>query len=184
MNRPRMLNYFLGIFVLLGIIFIIATFAYWQTTVMQNGENVIKTACVAMNLTNEKNAIDLQKTFPIKDIDGEQLLPFSFTVENKCEQDVTFKIALEILGSTTLNSSYVKSMVNEENPVLLGNVSEINDKVIDDSQKSLLLKTDTIDGNGSKNYSLRLWLDENTPLLEENMNKTLQAKVVIIGELA
>lgn len=183
-NRPTILNYMLGSFVLLGIIFIIATFAFWQTTIMQNGENVIKTSCVSMNLTNEKNAIDLQKTYPLGDIDGKQLLPFSFTVENNCDQEVTFKVALEILGGSTLNSNYIKSMLNEENPVLLSGASEVSDKVINDSQKSLLLKTDTLNGNDSKNYDLRLWLDENTPLLEENTNKTLKAKIVIIGELA
>ncbi len=54
-------------------------------------------------------------------------------------------------------------------------------KTLDDATSSYKLETGYLDANESKTFSLRLWMDENTPTSEEFMNKVFESKITIIS---
>ena len=48
------------------------SFAYWIITLSQTGVNEIASSCFSITLTNEQNAINLQKAYPILDEEGKK----------------------------------------------------------------------------------------------------------------
>ncbi len=46
------------------------TYAYWRLTKEQTNENVVNTACLDFEITNEQDDINLTKAYPISDYEG------------------------------------------------------------------------------------------------------------------
>ena len=54
------------------------SYAYWILNLNQDSKNVVSTKCLNITFT-EGDAINLQKTYPMKDEDGAKLTPYTFT---------------------------------------------------------------------------------------------------------
>ena len=72
-------------YMLLGIIgtlilLIGVSYAYWRLVIYQTGTNQIASSCFDITLTNEQNAINLQKAYPILDEEGKELTPYTLSV--------------------------------------------------------------------------------------------------------
>ncbi len=180
MNKKKKI--IIGIIVLVSIIVITlgVTYAYWQFIRKQEGENVVKSACLDISISDEANQISLQKAMPISDVEATQLKPFTFTVTNNCQSSTNYSIRLESLEKTTLDSKHVKTMLNEVNkpgkPKIYGDYEEIG-TTIAKAKESRILEEGTLTGGESKKYELRLWLDANAE--EDAMNKSFQSKIVV-----
>ena len=120
---------------------------------------------------------------PISDASGLKKTPYTFTIKNTCNADSKTKISLNVLNSSTMDSSIIKfsmkygSLANST-PVLLNtfNKGESSTNV----KESYLVKEDIIRGNEEKTYSIYLWMDESAG--NEYMNKTFNAKVSVTSE--
>ncbi len=188
-EKKIIIGLIVGMFAILAITFSI-TYAFWQTTKEQTETNIVNTTCLNISLLNQENDINIPKAYPISDTDGKELQPFTFTVQNNCEEWVDYSINLEVLKETTLASSYVKAMLNikdtEGTPQTLdyyGNGTQI----IEDSKESKTLLEDKLGpkskGANTKDYELRLWLSESVTIENDAMNKTFQSKIVIDGKV-
>jgi len=62
-----------------ALVAIALTYAYWQLTRTQAGENLVTTACIDIDLVGE-NDITLQEQYPISDGEGKKLTPYEFTI--------------------------------------------------------------------------------------------------------
>ena len=69
---------------------------------------------------------------------------------------------LEELDGSTLASKYIMTMVNDKNYVNMASLSSTNNYYAN-SVKSRVLAAGSLGPNASINYSLRLWMDEETP---------------------
>ena len=163
------------------------SYAYWILTKEQTGENVVNSACLDVTLDNEKGDISLLKTFPILDSEGEKLKPYKFTIHNNCSDIATYQINLEslseVLVDDRLNPDYIKVKLNEEGQEgikdILGSIS-ITDTTIANTYEAHKLMSGYLEGNETKNFELRLWVDEKVTVENaDSMNKEFKSKITV-----
>ena len=159
------------------------TYAYWRLTYTQTGVNKVISSCFAMELTNEKNNITLDSAYPISDEKGKSLTPYSFTITNTCDLFASYTINLEMLEGTTLDSKYVKTMINSEAIANL-NTLETADTSIEGATESRVLFKGSLGSGDSVDYTLRIWMDSETEATDDSMNKIFQGKITVTAEVS
>ena len=166
---------------LVGIVAIGVSYAWWRFTVMQTGENTAISQCLKIELSNESDAINLTNMYPITDEEGRKLTPYTFTLTNTCTVSAAYKLNMEMLEGTTLNSKYVAVTVNDGDINLLSSYDETT-TVIDNSTESRTLDTGVLSPNGSKDYSVSIWMDKSVTLEDDAQNKVFKSKIVVNAE--
>ncbi len=181
-----------------------ATYAYWTTTKVQEDKNVINTDCLRISYTNKSDAagFTLEKTFPISDADGRALEGYTFTIKNECNTYVNYTVNMESLKLTAngevstddtnsdvkrVDINYINTTLNDGAVLELGGYkttetlltkTEGNTATAYDTRE---LETGALgpngEGNDSIDYTLRMWLDSETP--DSEMNKTYKGKISV-----
>ena len=163
------------------ILLIGVSYAYWRLTLTQTGTNQIASSCFSITLTNEQNAINLQKAYPILDEEGKKLTPYTFTIKNNCDTYASYTINLELLNTVAeesrLSAGFIKAMIDEETPFLLNTTPATT--TLENAYESYTLTTGYLDANEERNYSLRLWMDGSVTIEDDAMNKQLESKITI-----
>ncbi len=166
----------LVLIVLLGIG---VSYSMWNVTTSQDTENTIYTKCFDVSITSQKNSIALENAYPITDEQGKKLTAFSFTITNTCDIFASYTVNLESLKGTTLNSNFLKVMLNNEELKLLSSY-ETTDIVNTGSIESHIMAKGSLGSGDSEDYTLRLWIDYDTTLEDlDNEIKTFQSKIVV-----
>ena len=164
------------------ILLIGVSYAYWRLVLHQTGENEVASSCFSITLTNEQNAINLQKAYPILDEEGKKLTPYTFTVKNNCDAYASYSVNLElletILEENRLSSGFIKVMLDENTPLLLTENTSI-EPTLDNAYEAYELATGYLDANASVTYNLRLWMDQDVTIEDNAMNKQLESKITI-----
>ena len=176
-KNKKIILIILSIFIVLSL-FLGISYAYYIKSHSQENSNVVKTKCLNFSITNEKNDINLEEQYPIQDTEGRKLTPYQFTIINTCEQFISYNVNLESLEATTMDSSAVKVMINNEAPVNLSTL-ESTSVSIDTSKDSKILATGSLGSNDSVDYTLRLWMDYGTTADTSSMNKVFESKIVV-----
>ena len=164
------------------------SYAYWLLTVEQQDTNIVNTGCFNIVFT-EKNDIRLDKAYPMKDTEASSLAPYTFTIENTCDSPASYQINLETMsqssGTKTLPDEYLKANLIEVDST---NTSTNNltskyevEPTLENALKAYKLDTGIIQGKEKKTFELRLWLDYDTPAIDEVMNATYNGKISIIS---
>ena len=92
------------------------SYAYWSNTHSQSGENFVESKCFSTSFSDvDGTEINLTNSYPMVDVDGMKTKPYEFTITNTCDTYASYNINLDILSSTTLETSLLK--------VALGNVT-------------------------------------------------------------
>lgn len=180
-NKKESLKKLIVPILLLAITFIVSgtTFALWQLTLKQETTNQITSGCFKMSFQDD-NPINLQNAYPITDSDGKKLTPYEFTLENTCDSYVSYQINLEILNSSTFTAdNNIKLQLQSNNPKLLTTNTTV-EPTLEEARNSYHLETGYIKNKEKAQFNLRLWLDENTPLTEDIMNKSFSSKITVI----
>ena len=159
------------------------TYAYWLVTKTQTNQNIISSGCLDISLTGEKNDIELQDQFPLSDEDGMKLVPYEFTVTNNCTTSVDYQVNLETLGSedNTIIPSAIKVSLNND-VALLSEKGEAT-PTLSDAYTARKLLYGTLAGKSDETtedevtYNLRLWIDADAPISEQN--KTFTSKITV-----
>ena len=173
-NSKKKLILILTICVMTLLLVVGISYALWQTTKVQEDTNIIASGCFDVSLEG-KNPINLANTFPITDNEGKTTTPYTFTVKNKCSVATNYDISLESLVNSTLDSSKIKVMIND-NMKLLNNFTE-TEKYFENSKDSRVLATGTLKAEETVTYNLRLWIDES--VTNEDQNKTFDSKIIV-----
>ncbi|MGM9834956.1 MAG: LamG domain-containing protein [Bacilli bacterium] len=156
------------------------SYSYFQKTKKQTITNVAATSCLDINLTGN-NEIDLQNEFPISDEEGMELVPYTFTITNTCTSPIQYDVVLESLAGTTLQNTSVQVALGNSNKMYSN--YETVETTLTDSKEARRLTTGVLTAeNNSKTYELRLWIDKDAPLSEQN--KSFATKIMINGTLA
>ncbi len=176
-KNKKIILIILSVFIVLSL-FLGISYAYYIKSHSQENSNIVKTKCLNFSITNEKNDIKLDEQYPIPDSEGRKLTPYQFTITNTCEQFISYNVNLESLEATTMDSSAVKVMINNEAPVNLSTL-ESTSVSIDTSKDSKILATGSLGSNDSVDYALRLWMDYGTTVDTSSMNKVFESKIVV-----
>ncbi len=170
------LNVSLVLIILLGIG---VSYSMWNISVSQDTNNTAYTECFDVSITSQKNSIALENAYPITDEQGKKLTAFSFTITNTCDIFASYTVNLESLKGTTLNSNFLKVMLNNEELKLLSSY-ETTDIVNTGSIESHIMAKGSLGSGDSEDYTLRLWIDYDTTLEDlDNEIKTFKSKIVI-----
>ena len=154
------------------------SYAVWRISLQQTESNRISTACFDVSFTEDSEAIQLEKAYPILDEEGMTGTPYTFTLTNNCDGYASYQINLEVLNETTLDSKYIKVYLDNSSPSILSDL-QVTSTTLDEATTAYILNTGYFEPSESKTFNLRIWMDENTPALEETMNKTFASKVTI-----
>ena len=162
-----------------------SSFALWQVTKKQTNFNAMVTACLDLTINNESSEITMDYAYPITDSEGLATNGYTFTVTNNCDQAVSYAIGIESIndnsGKQFVGNSYIDLSLDGKSPVAFGTL----DTVTSDTGASYTIRetkalaTRQVAGHKSKRHTIRMWLDENTPLTEQN--KTFVSKVTLTG---
>ena len=169
----------LGILLILSLL-VGVSYAYYMVSVSQTNKNIVKSSCLNLSISNEENVIKLEKQIPIMNEEGKKLTPYTFTVNNTCNSMMAYSLNLEELEGSTLASKYIMTMVNDRDYINMASLGS-TDNYYANSVESRVLATGSLGPNASINYSLRLWMDEATPLTTDAMNKSFRSKVVVVA---
>ena len=124
----------------------------------QNDFNMAKTNCFTLTYTDNTDAITLDNMVPTEDEEGLKEKGYSFTMKNTCNTIATYEVNLEDL----LASQNVKQFPNQN----------INASLNDSAPKVLNTYEEAT-------YELKLWMDSETPAIDEAMNATFESKITV-----
>ncbi len=183
-NKKKMLLLFVSLLCL----FIGGSFAYWMMVTTQTDFNVVSSECFKVILTNDGDSINLQKAYPVTDDEGLKENGFSFTIKNTCTTYAAYQVNLEdILDETItkrLDNAYIKVSLNGSTPRLLSNYNKVS-PTITGADTSFKLTSGSLAPNGeagdSVDYNLKLWMDYDTPAIDEAMNASFKSKISVIA---
>ena len=163
---------------LIGLIGIGISYAWWRYTVIQDNPNTALSKCFSIELANQANEINLTNMYPITDEEGRKLTPYTFTLKNTCSVSAKYNLNMEMLEGTTMNSNYLAVLVNNKDIKLLSSYNTAT-TVVKGSTESRTLDTGILAPNGSKDYSISLWMDKSVTLSDDAQNKIFKSKVVV-----
>ena len=152
------------------------SYSLWTETHTQTTANELLVGCFSTSLT-ENNSINLTNQFPIIDDEGLKSIPYTFTLSNTCTVAAKYQINLEILSSSTLDSSLVKMSLDSTTANTL-NTYDVIDSTISDANKAYKLTNGYLAPNSSITYNLRLWLTEDATV-NDAANKSFNSKITI-----
>ncbi len=179
-NNKNKIIVFLGIFTLI-FISIGFSYAYWRFTKMQEKTNTATSGCFNIELTDQKDEINLTNAYPITDEQGLKLKPFSFTIHNNCSIFAHYYVNLEALEGTTLDSKWVATKVNSESITTLDKYATAK-TTIDGSVNSHTIGEGYLGADDTVDYSVSFWMDEDATINDDVMNKVFKSKIVVVSE--
>jgi len=178
--RDKLINKKLVI-IAIALVFLLTigfSYAWWRLSFAQDKANTAVSKCFKLELANQANEINLTNMYPITDEEGRALTPLTFTLKNTCSVSAKYSLNMEMLEGTTLNSNYLAVLVNNKDIKLLSSYNTAT-TVIAGSTESRTLDTGILAPNGSKDYSISLWMDKSVTLSDDAQNKTFKSKVVV-----
>ena len=168
---------------LIGSIIIGTSYSMWVKTAIQKEQNIVNSSCFDIEFTESSN-INLTNAIPISDEAGLKKKPYTFTLKNTCNMNSKVTIALDVLSTSTMSSSAIKTSLTKGNksgtPTLLTSLDKKAEVDISGAKEAYILGTDIIGANKSKSYSLYLWMDEAVTVAEAS--KSFSSKVVIVNK--
>ena len=176
-KKSKKILLLLGVLISLTIV-IGVSYAVWRWYLSQTNTSKLLSTCFQMELTDQDD-INLENSYPITDTEGKSLTPYQFTITNKCDGNAAYQVNLEILNTSTLtNMDYIKVMLDEGDPLIMSSYTETT-PILSNTTKAYKIKTGTLGAKESKSYNVRIWMDKNTPAIDEVMEKLLEIKVSI-----
>ncbi len=171
--------------IIIGIISLILTvgisFAIYITNINQSDLNEVIGKCIGITKTSETTALNLQNALPMVDSSGLAQSPYTITVTNTCETQTPFVLTMDMLniaGKTSndyIPTSVIKVDVNGITSLLSG-TDEYTP--ISNSYESRIIYYGVFNGQETKDFDIRMWLDESATL-EQASGKYINTKVSV-----
>ena len=159
-----------------------ASYAYWQFNKIQKDLNVAGTNCFSLTYTDNTDSLILDNIVPTEDEEGLKEKGYSFTVKNTCNTIATYEVNLEdILASSNIKhmpNKYIKVSLNDSTPKVLNAYEEVK-TTISNATNSFKLTSGSLKPNEEATYELKLWMDNETPAIDEVMSATFESKITV-----
>ena len=164
-----------------GLSIIGVSYAYWKFTYIAEKTNNATSGCFNIELTDQKDEINLTNAYPITDAEGLKLKPFSFTLRNTCSIFAHYYVNLEMLEGTTLNSKWVATKINSDAITTLDKY-KTTITTMAGSTESRTIAEGYLGSDDSVDYTVSFWMDEDATINDDVMNKVFKSKVVVVSE--
>ena len=137
------------------------SYSLWNISVSEDKINTAMTSCFDITYSSESEAINLEKQYPIGDEIGSKLEPYTFKITNNCGINAYYKINLETLSSSKIDTKFMKASLNNENPKTISNY-ETAEISLKNGKVANTLKSGYLPVGGSVTFNLRVWIDYDT----------------------
>ena len=164
------------------------SFALFEKTATQTGENTITTLnCLDVSISGGTE-ITLNAAYPIKDGEGVLQTPYTFTITNNCTQFVGVKLGVEFEDDTSdIDASYIKAVINKPSegmmPRLLTDYELIqatdSETGLPTEKAKYMMAYEGLPAGDTQTFEYRMWIDYNTTNL--NNNDKVNVKLVAIA---
>ena len=165
----------------IGLATVGVSYAYWRFTYIADKANTATSGCFNIELTDQKDEINLTNAYPITDAEGLKLKPFSFTLRNSCSIFAHYYVNLEMLEGTTLNSKWVATKVNSDAITTLDKYKTAT-TTMTGSTEARTIAEGYLGADDTVDYTVSFWMDEDATINDDVMNKIFKSKVVIVSE--
>ena len=158
------------------------SYSLWNISVSQDKVNTAMTSCFDITYSSESNAINLEKQYPISDEAGSKLTPYTFKITNNCDINAYYKINLETLNTSNIDTRFIKTSLNNTNPQVVNKYNE-TEVSLKNSTVANTLKSGYLPVGGSLSFDLRVWLDYDTTINDIKNDGTDKwvGKIVVIS---
>lgn len=152
------------------------TYSIFNSTEKEEEYNTITVGTLKVDYLKDNTNLTLNGTNPISDEDGLKLKPYTFKITNFGSFNASYKIRIvddqdmineDKCQNKLLPKSFIKISINEEEPVLLENLKNIDYTVA----------TGTLNPKGTIDYEIRMWIDEGKT--KKDLTKHFHTKVVV-----
>ena len=109
---------------IIGLLGVGVSYSLWNISNSQDKVNTVMTSCFGITYSSETTAINLEKQYPISDEAGSKLTPYTFKITNNCDIDAYYKINLETLNTSNIDTRFIKSSLNNTNPQVINRYNE------------------------------------------------------------
>ncbi len=150
------------------------SYALWQKVFVQENENVVTSDCFDVTFQEDTSShINLQKMYPMNELEGLRIKPYVFEIENICNSNANYQINLEVLANSTMPSEKMKVKLNES-------PSEYLEKEVEASIGSRAYEVEKgfLRSGEKKKYEFRIWMDEERSQGESG-NQSFVGKIVV-----
>ena len=158
------------------------SYSLWNISVSEDKINTAMTSCFDITYSSESEAINLEKQYPISDEVGSKLEPYTFKITNNCDINAYYKINLETLSSSNIDTKFMKASLNNENPKTISNY-ETAEVSLKNSKVANILKSGYLPVGGSVTFDLRLWIDYDTTVddIKNDGTDKWVGKIVVVS---
>ena len=158
------------------------SYSLWNISVSQDKVNTAMTSCFNITYSSESSAINLEKQYPISDEAGSNLTPYTFKITNSCDIDAYYKINLETLNTSNIDTRFIKASLNNTNTQVINRYNE-TEISLKNGKVANTLKSGYLPVGGSISFDLRIWLDYDTTINDIKNDGTDKwvGKIVLIS---
>ena len=184
MNSKSKINYrikLLGLLVVLLVLIMGTSFAYFKLTQSGKNTNVIKSGSLKLLLDESTtDGISITKAIPVTNTTGLKEKGYTFKLVNQDRKGVKYKIYLDDMdlenGKTRMPDRVVKYNLTK-------NDTQGESKLLTTTGENpnRILESGTIDGKSTNDYTLKLWIDEAAET--DIMNTVFAAKLRVVAEV-
>ena len=139
------------------------SYSLWNISVSQDKVNMAMTSCFDITYSSESSAINLEKQYPISDENSSKLTPYTFKITNNCDINAYYKINLETLNTSNIDTRFIKASLNNTNPRVINRYNE-TEVSLKNGKVANTLKSGYLPVGGSISFDLRVWLDYDTTI--------------------
>ena len=167
---------------IIGFLGVGVSYSLWNISISQDKVNTAMTSCFDITYSSEITAINLEKQYPISNEAGSKLVPYTFKISNNCDVNAYYKINLETLNTSNIDTKFMKASLNNENPKIISNYDETNTS-LKEGKIANTIKNGYLPVSGSISFDLRVWLDYDTTINDIKNDGTDKwvGKIVVIS---
>ena len=185
--KRKFLLTFLGILILIvGGIGI--TYGYWINSETQNTFDILGVKCFELTMTKETEGIHLEEAYPVTDEEGKEQEGYQFTIKNTCNTSATYQVNLEEKdleeSIKRLSDEYIKVSLNDSTGKNLDDYESTEATIKEEdfqADKSHKLTSGSLGPNEEETYTLKLWMDYDTPAIDSVMNAAFESKISVVA---
>ena len=167
------------------------SYAVFTSYSSQTDANTLAASCMDLEFKGQ-NEINLTNTYPVKDGEALEQIPYTFTIKNKCDNYIEYYVIASVINtSNILDSKYVKVSLLGDSELTSSPINNLETITTPQSLSGyniinnyILKKGDGISKNESRTFNYRMWVngDLQDSWTSENVeNKNYQVKISVVG---
>lgn len=186
MQRKNQIIWVILFILVSGVILTATSYAYIGHRAIQEEKNTANTSCFQVEF-EESEGILLENASPLSEAEAyDTIKPYKFKITNTCVNYTDYQINLESLmldeETKVLSDQYLDvTLVNYDTleTHYITSLEEVTTPVLSDAKNAYILKSGKLGSKESVEYGLWVWLEYNTPVVDEVMNAKWKGKITV-----